>query len=1677
MPDNYYCSSATFPLIMKHIVLLGDSIFDNRSYVNGGKDTVTNLREQMPDNWTATLLAVDGSVASSVATQLQRVPDAATHLFLSVGGNDALAAAGILQMPASSAADVFSELASVSARFEHSYKSMLDAVRRLSKPTAICTIYYPNYPDELVQKIAVAALASFNDAIVRQASLAGLPLIDLRYVCNEDSDYANPIEPSESGGLKIARTIIRVVKDHDFDKGLTEVYWGPDPITTSDEREVNVAHGGTSDTYHENTRTSRSHPIRVDFVQSTEFPILNHLGMTFAPGKKQSDAVSGIWDRDLKADLERLSSEFGVASLISLVEDDELDDLQIGDLEEQCNRIKIKLVRFPIRDASMPESINDFVSVVADAVRWLKNGETVVVHCKGGLGRAGLTAACIAIAATDAAISAEESINLARDARPGAVETSAQEQFVTEFERQWREKVDERFRDSSSFEPVEQVDDLNRESVPDADLITVNFIRSDEFPFLERLGITYAPDISLEDQSEIERLDVGETPEDGEVVVLRLQVPEYRSLPEVMSDFMPTLAAFERKLQDGGTIVVHCTTKPAWAGLVAACIAVAAGQGDISPNTAIDLVREAESRAIATPQEEEFVLKFQELWREFLQNRSHYMLYWQERSVRDHDANDLPLDVIASNQLFRVSPGDTVWIVTLTEDRELVLAGRMMVADVVEHEEALQRMRNAGLWQAEYYAFPVPGTEEFLRETDIHHLVEDLRFESENDRLVVRDGQINPQQLQSMRKLTPESSDMLEEAFNTFGPFNVEDLDSEGQVNFFRALVEFDPDDVDAHYNLGVALGNIGDEEGAMAEFRAVLELDPNYFPAQFNIGNTLVRSGRFEEAIEALNQAILINGEYAPAHFMLGVAYFEAGRLEDAIAATRQGLEIDPDDESAHYNIAYWTYAHGEYRRALSLCDTMSARFPFYTMPHVLKGMCYRELGDLDREIQSYLDAVNIRVDADGAFVMNLAATFFLGAAWERKITGSDAGIEYIDPGSNLELQNPVHQFYFTMGHLAQGETDYAAKYLEDLRQTAPELARRLERAMQKVEPSRAEDDGTQASTNPDISSKTILLEDDTTHLRALQGRLCVYREYPFVVAVRVVEVTTDEWGASFTLLEIPIPGFDQANVGEFSVGSSWDGIVISDRSVSVPQLSWKLVSRSDLVEQIMAAADRGMSGEELFQYVNRLAMPCGPEDTASTEPQDRVRSSQPGEPRPTRPEKTGREMDGISDQGPEQKSVLERKARKQIRLVVDGTEIIAKNNPDLYQQVLKFLVDRGALDGLDLPVSSGRARNFLSRTPEHKDGSRFLAPVEYGGYYMESHSSRKNGMRMLRDFLSTLGIETSIPDEDQAGSEGASQIRSISLRDRIIGSLYGLAVCDALGTTAEFKPTGTFPEITTIVGGGPFGLDPGEWTDDTSMALCLAASLVETGGFDAADQMDRFLRWKDEGYLSSNGRAFDIGTTIRIALDKYAQQTGERNPFCGSVSPASAGNGSLMRLAPVPLFFASNPAEAIAKAAESSKTTHGARECVDACRYFAGVLVGALQGRSKAEILAPNFSPVPGLWEAEPLSDRIAELTGGAFKAKRPPQISSTGQGYVVVSLHAALWAFHHTVSFKEGALKVVNLGYDSDTYGAIYGQLAGAFYGLNAIPAEWADMLAQKPLLEDLARRLAAVTESRF
>jgi ADP-ribosylglycohydrolase len=296
-----------------------------------------------------------------------------------------------------------------------------------------------------------------------------------------------------------------------------------------------------------------------------------------------------------------------------------------------------------------------------------------------------------------------------------------------------------------------------------------------------------------------------------------------------------------------------------------------------------------------------------------------------------------------------------------------------------------------------------------------------------------------------------------------------------------------------------------------------------------------------------------------------------------------------------------------------------------------------------------------------------------------------------------------------------------------------------------------------------------------------------------------------------------------------------------------------------------------------------------------------------------------------------------------------------------------------------------------------------------------------------------------------------------SIELKDRFRGSLLGLAVGDAVGTTVDNMPRGSFPPVTDMVGGGRFSLLAGQWTDDTSMALILAESLIEKGAFDPMHQGSRYWKWYQSGHLSSTGLCFNVGVTVRGAVSKFNPVPDRRRPaeepirpFPGSVADWAAGNGSLTRLCPVPLFLHKYPEVAMDLSVDSSKITHGGVAASDSCRYFAGLLLGCLQGVSKEELLSPRYSPVPNHYEEKPLVPEVDAVACGSFKTTDEEQIKAIS--YVVSSLEAALWAFYHTDNYKDGCLKVVNLGNDADTAGAIYGQLAGAYYGVGGIPEEW-------------------------
>ncbi|MGU3406507.1 ADP-ribosylglycohydrolase family protein [Methylobacterium brachiatum] len=297
-----------------------------------------------------------------------------------------------------------------------------------------------------------------------------------------------------------------------------------------------------------------------------------------------------------------------------------------------------------------------------------------------------------------------------------------------------------------------------------------------------------------------------------------------------------------------------------------------------------------------------------------------------------------------------------------------------------------------------------------------------------------------------------------------------------------------------------------------------------------------------------------------------------------------------------------------------------------------------------------------------------------------------------------------------------------------------------------------------------------------------------------------------------------------------------------------------------------------------------------------------------------------------------------------------------------------------------------------------------------------------------------------------------------SPSIEDRARGAFLGLAVGDALGATLEFEPRDTHPLHTEMLGGGPFNLKPGQWTDDTSMALALAESLIAHPDFDPTDLMRRFVAWAEDGAYSCTGTCFDIGLTTRQALSRF-MRTGD--PFAGSTAPDTAGNGSLMRVAPVALRALDDDARAVQIARDQSRTTHAAAQAVEACDLFVRILREAIQGAGKDALRSRP-------WDG---TARVRDIAAGTWRGKARSQIKSSG--YVIDTLEAALWCTDQAASFEEALVLAVNLAGDADTVGAVTGQIAGAVFGASAIPQRWLGPLAWREQLETLATQLVRLT----
>lgn len=403
--------------------------------------------------------------------------------------------------------------------------------------------------------------------------------------------------------------------------------------------------------------------------------------------------------------------------------------------------------------------------------------------------------------------------------------------------------------------------------------------------------------------------------------------------------------------------------------------------------------------------------------------------------------------------------------------------------------------------------------------------------------------------------------------------------------------------------------------------------------------------------------------------------------------------------------------------------------------------------------------------------------------------------------------------------------------------------------------------------------------------------------------------------------------------------------------------------------------------------------------------------------------------------------------------------------------------VVTRYHMDWYHLPINDGCAPDFAFEERWTKRGEELRARLRDGANILV-HC--KGGLGRAGTIAARLLVELEVGCEEAVrlvsrarpgAIETDTQMRHVmacrsavehqpdrslaSSRDRAIGAMLGLAVGDAVGATLEFRRRDSYPPLTDMIGGGPFRLAPGEWTDDTAMAIGLAEALLSPSGFAETDLMSRFVDWRDNGAYSCAGKCIDIGLTVSAALRRYKR---DGNPIAGSSAANSAGNGSLMRLSPVAVRHWTDRSRLREIAARQSRTTHGAAEAVDACVGFAEILADAIAGEPRSRVMRSRKMGH---------HHRITAILEGEWRNKHRGEIGSSG--HVAHSLEAALWCVARSGTFEQAVLRAANLGEDADTTAAITGQLAGALYGASAIPSAWLARLAWVTRLKDLAAGL--------
>lgn len=387
-------------------------------------------------------------------------------------------------------------------------------------------------------------------------------------------------------------------------------------------------------------------------------------------------------------------------------------------------------------------------------------------------------------------------------------------------------------------------------------------------------------------------------------------------------------------------------------------------------------------------------------------------------------------------------------------------------------------------------------------------------------------------------------------------------------------------------------------------------------------------------------------------------------------------------------------------------------------------------------------------------------------------------------------------------------------------------------------------------------------------------------------------------------------------------------------------------------------------------------------------------------------------------------------------------------------------FLVERGrsgddALDELNRLWHQSERSQTWGSIPETDQQIQFVRSWKVTAAHPASPGDDKAAVSMLSAKSSSTPQRGALPEGPDPQLEPGTLSAAGSVRERFHGALLGLAVADAVAAATQYRKPGSFAPVSDMLGGGPFDLPRGGWSDETAMALCLADSLLECNGFNARDQVERYRRWQQEGYLSATGKCVGItaSSARAIAMAQWRRQT-----FSGSHDPAQLDPEPLARVAPAVLFFFGDRDRAIEKAAEAARTTCQAPAVLDACRALARSLHAALSGHPKSVVLdqaalaghTPEPRRLPG---NHPASD--APLWPADTRAP--------------AALAAAVAALRLTDNFRDAILYAANLGGDCDVVAAICGQLAGACYGVSAIPTAWRNDLMRKDLITRYADRL--------